>query len=335
LPRHALLGLVAAALVATPGLVATSADAMPAPGPVSPCVSGATAPAPAFRRLPDTPKVSAKTLAAVERTVAAAQAPVVAPGARSAEPAALPVFRVKVQIHIIHGKHRREHKVKRKAARRLFRILRDGYNGAQWPGVSEPMGIVFKLKGITVSKNDRWYHAGPRSRAGKQMKRRLHRGTSRTLNIYLKSFPSVGGGMLLGYAQFPWYYHGKRKKLDGVEVNVAGMPGGSARGYNLGDTVIHETGHWLGLLHTFQGGCSGSGDKVDDTPAESEPTFTCSAGITPTESHVCDPVQMVAKGYYDPALNFLDYSYDGCMRMFTEGQHRLVSAMWTRYRAGR
>ena len=105
------------------------------------------------------------------------------------------------------------------------------------------------------------------------MKRALHEGGARTLNIYIN-----GGGPqgqpVLGWSRFPWQY-AAAPRLDSVSVNVAGLPGGRARNYNLGDTVIHETGHWLGLLHTFQGGCDGVGDLVSDTPAEAEPSFEC------------------------------------------------------------
>ncbi len=106
-----------------------------------------------------------------------------------------------------------------------------------------------------------------------QEKRKLHRGGPRTLNLYI-SGGGPRGTPILGWARFPWQY-AAAPKLDSVTVNVAGMRGGSARGYNLGDTVIHETGHWLGLYHTFQGGCGGGGDLVADTPAEAEPSFGC------------------------------------------------------------
>jgi hypothetical protein len=348
--RRLSVGLVGLALAGTAALVSAPAQAMPLSGAGAQCLQPASRTAPAVRRIQDTPDVSDATLARVEREVEAT-APAVPDGSFAARSAALPTYRVKVQIHVIHGTHKGEHRLKKRGARRkVFRHLRLAYNGAE-STASESMGIDFRLKRITVTRNDRWYHARMNSRADKQMKRKLHRGTAQTLNIYVNHPRPPAGftGVLLGYSRFPWQYR-HHKTMDGVTINVRSLPiPGSKAGYNLGDTTVHETGHWLGLLHPFQGGnddpkdpqCDATNDGVADTPAEYAPNFTCVPGYVSwlpddkARSTVCDPQAMKVNGYFDPALNFMDYSLDACMRLFTVGQRARVAKVFATYRNGR
>jgi hypothetical protein len=198
-------------------------------------------------------------------------------------------------------------------------VMNKAYAGKQWRQ-ARTTRFRFRLKKIDYTVNRAWYRAGLRSPASRAMRKELHRGKKRDLNLYVAAPTERGALQVLGYATFPQRPH-RKLATDGVVIHHGAMPGGRFRGYNKGDTAVHETGHWLGLYHTFQGGCGKKGDRVADTPRERIPSFECPRGrdTCPTPGK-------------DPIHNFMDYSYDRCMHHFTPGQITRMRKLWRVYR---
>jgi Pregnancy-associated plasma protein-A len=94
---------------------------------------------------------------------------------------------------------------------------------------------------------------------------------------YMSVYLCKPAGGVLGHSSFPNSYV-QTDKRHGVVVHFETLPGGPATNFSKGYTMTHEVGHYLGLLHTFQGGCAASGtagDRVPDTPAEGTATYGC------------------------------------------------------------
>ena len=198
---------------------------------------------------------------------------------------------------------------------RQITVLNRAYGGdSSTRGVDSP--FRFELQSVNFVVNAGWATMGYDSAAERQAKNTLHQGGPDALNLYGADI----GDDLLGWATFPQSYAGDPAQ-DGVVLLLDSMPGGAAAPYNKGDTATHEVGHWLGLYHTFQGGCHKRNDLVADTPAEKSPAAGCPAG-----RDTCK-----AKGV-DPIHNFMDYSYDQCMDRFTQGQVDRMSTQWLTYR---
>jgi hypothetical protein len=183
-------------------------------------------------------------------------------------------------------------------------------------------GMSFELEGVTRTDNAAWFTMD--SFADElAAKTALRQGGPDALNIYTGT--AAGN---LGFAYYPsilGYQGGRYSKLDGAVIHYGSFPGGFITNFNLGHTATHEVGHWAGLAHTFEGGCQGDGDRVDDTPAMSVPTSGCPEG-----KDTC-----VKEAGLDPIHNYMDYSFDACYNQFTPGQVARAQAQFIHYRTGR
>ena len=139
---------------------------------------------------------------------------------------------------------------------------------------------------------------------------------------YLNIWSCNLSGGLLGYAQFP----GGAAATDGVVLLYSSIGSmttpGTASPYNLGRTATHEVGHWLNLRHIWgddSGSCTGS-DLVSDTPNQADATSGCPSYPSTDACTASSPGIMF--------MNYMDYSNDACMYMFTNGQSTRMNALF-------
>jgi len=187
------------------------------------------------------------------------------------------------------------------------RALNDAYRQA---------GFSFTLASVDRTDNCQWFSNVTGPGVEKKMKQALAIDPAHRLNVYTADL----GHNLLGWAYYPQSLP-EGDALHGVVIHYATLPGGTLAPYNLGGTLQHETGHYLGLYHTFQGGCTAPGDYCDDTPFEAGPAFGCPEG-----RNTC------AQPGDDPIHDYMDYTDDACYTLFTTQQALRMQDIVTVYR---
>ena len=188
-------------------------------------------------------------------------------------------------------------------------VMNASFAGQKSPDAADT-GFGFSLAGTYRYNNNQWHQ----DKQSATYRKQTRKGGANALNMWLVDFN------YLGIATFPWD-HDRNPGVDGIRVHYASLPGGSIANYDQGETATHEAGHWFGLYHTFQGGCTATNDEVADTPAQASATTGCPEGR-----------DSCALPGLDPINNFMDYSYDGCYTEFTPGQAQRASGMWAAYR---
>jgi hypothetical protein len=143
--------------------------------------------------------------------------------------------------------------------------------------------------------------------------------TDNYLNIWICQ---LSGGYL-GLGTFP---NDGDSANQGLMIDYRSIPGGSYTNYNGGKTLTHEIGHYFNLYHTWGddgGACTGT-DYVNDTPNQADYTSGCPSG---EKTDACSPVSPGVL-YQD----YMDYSYDNCLVMFTTEQAARMQAAVSTYR---
>lgn len=237
------------------------------------------------------------------------------------------VITIPVVIHVVY--HRPAENLSEAQLRSQLRVLNEDFRrqnrdasrtDPQWQSVASDTRIEFELAkrdphghatlGITRTRTSKSvFYAGDNA-----VKYSAQGGvdawdTRHYLNIWVCH---LGMG-ILGYAQFP----GGPRETDGVVISYEhfGTMGTVAPPFDQGRTTTHEVGHWLNLRHIWgDGGCEAD-DHVADTPPADRPHHGCSSFAAS-----CGGPNMVQ--------NFMDYTDDACMNLFTQGQAQRMRALF-------
>ena len=263
--------------------------------------------------------LSPEVLAAQQRTICATPSPDLATtrwiegmirnlSVQRAPQTAADKVRIPVVFHNIYSG--KKGKVSDKNIRALVDTLNEGFAGTPFE---------FFLSEVRRVNNRGWFNGCLGERVEKKLKKQLAVTPQKNLNIY-----SCSMGNVLGYAYLPFMWP-EKSFMHGVVVDYSGLPGSGDPDFGVkGNVTVHEVGHYLGLWHTFQGGCH-DGDEVADTPAQiSPPQYMCS------QVDSCPD-----KPGFDDVHNFMSYARrEECLEHFTPLQAERMQMLTEMFRPG-
>ena len=158
---------------------------------------------------------------------------------------------------------------------------------------------------------------------------------TRYMNVWvvktIESF-SDDGNIVLGFAQFPTDLNSD-PETDGIVLRHSYCGSIESASSNYGRTLTHEAGHWLNLVHIWGDQDCGD-DNVDDTPTGQEPNYGVCTNNFPYHVGVCSESngQTITQSYGEMFMNYMDYSDDFCMNMFSLGQGSRMRSAISQYR---
>lgn len=224
-------------------------------------------------------------------------------------------FVIQVHWHVIYSVNR-----SKLSGFMTFESIKDSINTLN-SDFSQTFEFLFNLSTVEWIDNDYWYwQLGPGTDEEIQMKKEQRRGSSAALNVYSTGFVLETRGFSSSIQDIFSF-------MDGIVVNHRALPGGDLTGFTQGKTLTHEVGHWLGLYHPFEGGCSFPNDLADDTRPQKEPSIECVLTKTCMESDFDDKdfyKEMNRDNPYDAVHNLMNYGNDECLFEFTTNQKQIM-----------